>query len=193
MTTGSKSSTAFFQSILGHFPEYTTSYAHFIEGELSVPASRGYWEKDSLWCLWELRLCFSLSQSAISSLTSEAVTRSVNKIQRSKFEDLVGFIMWFINQTASHLVTRRALSLGPFSLHLQSQQHCISDHFSLITSLSLTSLFHFSCRYRADYFYLFLNIFFILKIIVDKAILLLRTLWLHWAHLDDPGYTLCLN
>lgn len=144
MTTGSKSSTAFFRSVLGHFPEYTTSYAHFIEGETGMPASRGYWKTvNSNWCLWELRLCLSLPQSAMSSLASEAVTKSVNKIQLSECEDLVGFIMWFINQTASHLVTRRELSLGPFVLHLQSQQHCISDHFPLITSLSLTSLFHF--------------------------------------------------
>lgn len=164
MTTGSKSSTAFFQSVLGHFPEYTTSYAHLIEGEMGMPASRGYWKTvNSKWCLWELRLCLSLPQSTISSLASEAVTKSVNKIQLSKCEDLGGFIMWFINQTASHLVTRRELS-WPLSITSSKPATLHLWPFPL-NHISLCDFpVPLCCCYRADYFYLYLNIFSFLKL-----------------------------
>ena len=32
-----------------------------------------------------------------------------NKVHSHKFEDLIIFIQWFINQAASHLATRKAL------------------------------------------------------------------------------------
>lgn len=53
-----------------------------------------------------------LSWNAIRSLFTldpDTDTLSIKRIQPSKFEDLVGFISWFMNQAASHPASRKEL------------------------------------------------------------------------------------